>query len=83
MEMTEYGKHGKPRSRLSTLRSTVGSNYPIDIAAPVVIDRLISGLDHPGMVKFVTIVVRNDEFPIYKRVLVNRLKLQLKGKIPA
>ena len=29
MEMTEYGKHGKPRSRLSTLPTLLGSPYGI------------------------------------------------------
>jgi hypothetical protein len=29
MEMTEYGKHGKPRSRLSTLPTLFGNPFGI------------------------------------------------------
>jgi hypothetical protein len=29
MEMTEYGKHGKPRSRLSTLPTLLGNPFGI------------------------------------------------------
>jgi hypothetical protein len=43
MEMTEYGKHGKPRSRLSTLPTLLG--YPFGITTFPSLDNEIRDLE--------------------------------------
>jgi O-acetyl-ADP-ribose deacetylase (regulator of RNase III) len=58
--------------------NTRWSNYPADIAAPVVIERIISGLEHPGNAMLVTITLKGDEFVVYSQALAKRLQLQLK-----
>jgi O-acetyl-ADP-ribose deacetylase (regulator of RNase III) len=57
--------------------SAAWSNYPLDLCAPVVLDRMLFGLEHPGNVMLVTIVVRPGDFSTYSQVLAKRLKLQL------
>ena len=57
--------------------STAASNYPVDLAASVVVDRMIVGLEHPGNVLLVTIVVSRDDFLVYSQAIAKRLQLQL------
>jgi len=48
MEMTEYGKHGKPRSRLSTLPTLFGNPFGITTFPTASTAEYFKGLEQKG-----------------------------------
>jgi O-acetyl-ADP-ribose deacetylase (regulator of RNase III) len=55
-----------------------GDEFPIEIAAPIVVDRILAGLDHAASLKQITITVTQDAFLSYSQVVSTRLNLHLK-----
>ena len=55
------------------------SGYPIDVAAPVVIERLVADLEQFSRLIEVTIVLRREAFPAYSEALAKQLQVQLKA----
>jgi O-acetyl-ADP-ribose deacetylase len=55
------------------------SGYPIDVAAPVVIERLVAALEQSSRLVEVTIVLRREVFQAYCEALAKQLQVQLKA----